>query len=174
MIIVNVGTSGIASNLRIRCYGSGFVNLSTLSGIVESPVSGSYYYNGSVTAATAYVDAYNQATADYYGLSEYSAPSVVPPTGNPDTRTAYITCRDSAGAVIPNATFHYQIIGVDPDFSDAWNDDIVDTTADSNGLVTITLAVGTYVKYWIKQGRYKTVHITDATVDPYELPSITG
>jgi hypothetical protein len=174
MIILNIGETGIAANLRIRCYDSSFALLSTLTGLTESAISGTYKYAGTVTASTAYVEGYNSALSKSYGVDEYSSPVTIPPSGNPDTIAAYITCRDASGTAIPSAEFNYQIIGVDPDFSDAWDDDVVTINADSNGLVTFDIAEKVYLKYWITGGRYRTVHITAATADPYQLPTITG
>jgi hypothetical protein len=98
-----------------------------------------------------------------------------PSSGNADTVNAYLYTRDSTGTIAPGMTVNYRLLAVGAAYTGgAWTDDIQSGTSNGSGLFSVNFARDAYYTYWIGSGRPKTVHVTDDTLDPYALPTVTG
>lgn len=117
---------------------------------------------------------FTNASAVTQTVSVSTTAGPVSPSEDVNYINTFITVRDESGVPWPSGVLNHQIVGVDPGFGGAYDDDQQQSTANNLGVVTITFPRGVYVRYWQPGGRYRTAHLTDALADPYALPSITG
>ena len=116
----------------------------------------------------------NAAPTVYYCTLAINARADVAASSDSDSVNAYLYCRNASGELLAGATLSYQIVGADGGYGSGLDNDIHTATTDANGLAQFEAAVGCYYKYWVENGRYKTIHITSETADPYALPSVVG
>lgn len=137
--------------------------------------AGQYLFNGTVPngcVAVRFLDT-TDSSHPFFTLSVSNA-TTVPAAGSAGSVAAYLYTRNSLGNIASGLTFHYQTVGVDSSYEDSWSDTVNDVVSDVTGLVNVTLYIGTHVRYWVGSGRYKTVHITDATANPLALSDVIG
>lgn len=173
---LNLGSSKTGlTDLRGQWLDSDLAQISIASSGFDELGSGQYTFAATVPNGAAYIRFYSNASpADVFFTLAVQSTASIPASGLPDTVVAYLYTRNASGDITPAMTVNYQLVGVDADYVDAWDDEVNSIVSDGDGLAEITMVVGGYYRYWITSGRFKTVHITDETADPYALPQVTG
>lgn len=173
---LNLGSSktGLTTLKADFLNASGSTLSSTTSGFSEL-TGGQYLFTSSLPVGCVAVKFYLSATPSqpFFTIAVGDSPTI-PAAGGVGSVNAYLYTRNSAGVITGNLPFSYQIVGVDSSYSDSWNSDINIVTSDVTGLVNVTMYVGTYVRYWVGNGRYRTVHITGSTANPLALVDVVG
>lgn len=173
---LNLGSSMTGlTDLRAKWLDEDEVQISITSTGFAELSNGQYTLEASPPDGATYVRFYsNAAPSEIFFTLAVQSTTVIPPSGNPDTVNAYLYTRNGSGVITASLTVYYQLVGVDADYADSWDDDVNSVVSDGDGLAEITMVVGGYYRYWIGSGRFKTVYITAETSDPFALPEITG
>lgn len=90
---------------------------------------------------------------------------------SPTAVNAYLYVHES-GEPVEGATLHYQqLAGSD---GGAFVDDEQTVESDEDGLAEFSAVIGGTYRYWVNNGRPRTVTITEETEDPYALPAVNA
>ena len=172
---LNLGSSKTGLSLGATFLNSAASGLSsTGSGFLEL-TNGQYLFNTSLPNGTVAVSFYEMGEElDPYFTVAVGPQATVPAPLAGDSVLGYLYTRNASGLITGGLTVNYQTVGVDSSYSDSWDDGINTVTSDNTGLATLTLPSGTHTRYWVGSGRYKTVHITDTSVDPVSLADVLG